>query len=214
MATKLIVDERCQCLQKNNCAKYSPLNLNDNLYKKSTDKNGKPIFNNDEQTKMKKSLELFNKIVELKSQGKGKSEEVKSLYVQLDKLNYDVRKSMLTLHAEVLAPSKAKYKANLEEQKKKNEKLREKIADYLKNGSIRTPILVSKQPETTAPTKTLETKKAVKEARKEESTAKVEKEEILKNINPEKLKREEDDSLFDIVTKTYKRTAYPVLLGD
>lgn len=221
---KMIIDKYCDCAATNSCVKFKPRKISENYYN-STDANGGRIYTNEERAKLKESYDIFYKIMDLKASGLSQSDEIKTLYVKLDKLNYDVRKSLFQNHASDYTEMKATYKKDLETRGKRNKKFSEKIRALISTNYK--PFAMS----TPKPESTAATKEATKEAPKTEPVSEMAQtntplsiehtsgkttEEInfmLKSIKPEKLNREESDSLFEIISKSYVRTAYPILLS-
>jgi hypothetical protein len=231
-SSRMLIDKSCECVATNSCVKRKPQKLSPSLYD-GLDVNGKKLFSQVEKTKLNESYDVFNKIMELKSQGLAKSPEIKDLYIKLDKLNYDVRKSMLANHSSDFSALKLSYREEQNNRKKRNERTLHRLGMSLKNESITTQ---SKKLEKVSSSNSLKDPNVSEETkdfdqvsgssnqqngeRSERSAEKVSqnsaeteaKKTILLNLNPKKLERNEDDSLFDIITKSYQRSAYPILL--
>lgn len=216
-AGKMLVDKNCECLKSNSCIKFKPKTFKPNYYD-TTDNNGNRVFSNEEKVKLKESYDVFYKIMDLKASGLSDSDEIKELYIKLDKLNLDVRKSLLKNHAADYTEIKKGYQKGQEDRKKSKKKLAEKITDLINN--TKTSVASHSDSENSKTTNTaIHTSIGSVSAKNSfvPNTSVItenseDKAHILKNLNPDKLNRKEDDSLFDIITKSYMRSAYPKLL--
>lgn len=223
-AGRLIIDKSCDCVKNKTCATFKPKKLSKELYD-SEGINKNKTFSSLEKNKLQESYDLFYKIMELKASGQGKSDEIKSLYIKLDKLNLDVRKSLLKNHSADYATFKKSYSKDQGDRKKRNEKMLKRIGVLIKNDSQ----LLANNPEkiVESPTEVINEQAAAVENSPSAnmasvpsavspvvaSIAKEENQFILENIKPKKLQRSNDDSLFEIITKSYQRAAYPILLA-
>lgn len=224
-AGRLLIDKSCECVKSKTCATFKPKKSSKDLYD-SEGVNKNKIFSSLEKTKLQESHDVFYKIMELKASGQGKSDEIKSLYIKLDKLNLDVRKSLLKNHSSDYANFKKSYSKDQGDRKKRNEKMLKKIGELIKNDS---QIMANNTEKISEPTSEGLVEKTVavdpsptfKSALQATSmpsviptvVAKEENQFILENIKPKKLQRSNDDSLFEIITKSYQRAAYPILLA-
>ncbi|MBC7539667.1 MAG: hypothetical protein H7281_12665 [Bacteriovorax sp.] len=221
VGNSLKIDERCACLQSQSCAKLKTFKP-DEAVLTQRDSNGRDLFNNNEKLKMRESFKVYDQIIKMRLAGKANSDEIKDLYRKLDKLNKEVRTSFLKTQAKYLEKSKTAYKKNLSqirEQKIVNLKL---ATDSLNNkvdmATLNFPPAEEKlakpakkeieRKESQSQAKAADVSEKVIEASKTEA----EHEAILSSLKPEKLERKDNDSLFDIITKSYMRSAYPKLL--
>jgi len=216
----LKLDENCACLQNQSCVKFKKFTADETLLNQ-TDSRGRGLFTNNEKSKMRDSFKVYDQIIKLRLAGKANSDEIKDLYKELDTLNKDVRSSFLKTQGRYLDKSKSVYRKSL------NQLSDQKLANLkVATDSVNDKVDLSKFRSVVAEEE--KSKKAVKvESAKKESRAQqvavseknaetlktdIENEMILKNIKPEKLERGESDSLFDIITKSYMKSAYPKLL--
>ena len=217
-AGKMLVDKNCECLKSDSCINFKPKTFKSNYYD-ITDKNGNKVFKTEEKTKLKESYDVFYKIMDLKAKGLSDSDEIKELYIKLDKLNLDVRKSLLKNHAADYTEIKKGYQKGQEDRKKAKKILAEKISNMIKNTkknlekSPESEKIKSKEISVNTTLGIVNEKAHYVPTEHNISEKSEEKAQILKSLNPEKLNRNENDSLFDIITKSYMRSGYPRLLN-
>lgn len=217
---KMVIDKNCECVKTNSCIKFKPKTFPSSYYEVA-DKYGNRVYSNEEKVKLKESYSVFYKIMELKASGLSKSDEIKELYIKLDKLNYDVRKSLMRNHSSDYTEIKATYKKSLEERSKRNKKIAAKIQNLIstekKSIAAFSASDSSKAPEPAKenlPLAQTSTKEVFKVSTKVDTQPSNEENDMmLRSLKKEKLNRAESDSLFDIISKSYQRSAFPVLLS-
>lgn len=217
---KVLFDPQCKCLEKKLCASPTKIVYKDsNFSQKNVD--GKFLYSDKEKKIHKDSYESYNKIMELKSQGKGDSEEIKEHYMKLAKLNAEVFESYKKNH-----PDTHKLIVNANERAKK--RISEKQAKRMKG----MPTIDTNSLAEASPTKIEEGKKIVvptaQVVRSEASSSPAsvsnpvigreqlsneDKKHILKNIKYSDKERNNEDSIFDIISKKYVNRAYKDLLA-
>jgi len=216
----LKLDENCSCLQSQSCVKFKKFTADESLLNQA-DSRGRGLFTNNEKSKMRDSMKVYDQIIKLRLAGKANSDEIKDLYKELDTLNKDVRSSFLKTQGRYLDKSKSVYRkqlGQLSDQKLANLKVATDTVNEKVDLSKLRPMAEEEKSK-----KTIKADNIKKEGRVQQvaiSPAKsaetlktdIENEMILKNIKPEKLERGESDSLFDIITKSYMKSAYPKLL--
>lgn len=220
---KLVIDVNCVCLKFNSCMKFEKFKPSAAFFNEKLE-NGKPLFSEKEKSYFSQSYDHLNNIMELKSQGLGKSQAIKEHYILLDKNNQALRKSLIKNNPAFFAKTKKVYLKNMENKNKLNRATATSLMQILNSKSLSmnapalpadkvqkkdvTPKYVKAQ--TSAPAAPRSTAAVpVAPPAKDRS----EEEFILKNIDREKYEVKEDDSIFDIITKTYKRRAYKELLA-
>lgn len=216
----LKLDEKCSCLQSQSCVKFKKFSADENLLNQN-DSRGRGVFTNNEKAKMRDSLKVYDQVIKLRLAGKANSDEIKELYKELDTLNREVRSSFLKTQGRYLDKSKSAYRKSLSQlgnQKLANLKT---STDSLNNKVDMTQFQQQLAEEKTKnPVKVEAVKKElskeqlalVREKNAETLKTEIENETILNNIKPERLERSDSDSLFDIITKSYMKSAYPKLL--
>jgi|GEM_PF-741876 len=223
----LKLDPNCECLKTKSCQSFKNFKVsNDFLEQKDLD--GKNIFSHDIKKSLKLSHEVFSKIMILKANGKANSNQIKVLYVELDRLNAETRMNLLKDNSKLFSKTIEGYNQLLKDTKIKNTERRKKMAKEL-NYDLK-PTLASppRQPETkTAPEPQILVEKiekqkvqqnfnhAVISTYKDEDRVKNENAEnqvILDQLKNANLEVNEEDSLFNIITKRYMKSAYPQLL--
>lgn len=222
--TKVVIDPACKCLETKSCAKQGKLQYSKKFFD-AKNADGKAIFSAQEKAAYEKSYKLLNEINELKSQGKGSSAEIKKVYFELDKVNSEISILLHKNHPDFMAKQKKRYVEKSKQRKEQSLKREKAIKDFLakeKNSlGAQQPALKPSQPVEQKP-KSIVTQAPeavvapaqvpIKDAQaKTDTLSDDDKKEILRKLNKEKLEVTEEDSLFDIISKTYKGKAYQKL---
>ena len=217
---RMKIDPTCKCVETKSCAKPVKLTY-DKKFFDTKKPNNKPVFSAKEKAAFEKYYSLFNQIMELKSVGKGDSPEIKSLYFDLDKLNSEIS---ILLHAnqpEVMKNAKKRYTEQSKKRALKRAETEKAIRKFLqsKEGlplakSVPQPVVkelksqvAEKKPVVSPAPVVVGQNSTVASERFSED----EKKDIVKKLNSENLEIKEDDTLFDIISKTYKGKAYKKL---
>ena len=220
---RLVVDVNCVCLKSNSCMKFEKFKPSAAFFNEKLE-NGKPLFSEKEKSYFSQSYDHLNNIMELKSQGLGKSQAIKEHYILLDKNNQTLRKSLMKNNPAFFAKTKKAYLKNMENKKKLNKATATSLMHILNSKSISmdtAAIPSDKAQKKEVTPKLVKSQLSVPASPRSKAAVPVsvpakdrsEEEFILKNVDREKYEIKEDDSLFDIITKTYKRRAYKELLA-
>ena len=214
VGTGLKLDEKCSCLQSKSCAKIKTFKADENFLNQA-DSRSRPLFNSNEKSKMRESMKVYDQIVKLRLAGKSNSDEIKSLYKSLDTLNRDLRSSFLKTQSKYLDNSKTVYKKNLKKLKEQKLSTLKLVTDNLDKKIDAIPVknfIEAKNPPPVEKARQEEVQQVYIASPRSNHEYNFDNEAILKNLKPERLQREETDTLFEIITKTYMRSAYPQLL--
>jgi hypothetical protein len=229
---KINVDVNCKCLESKTCLTPKKLEYNAGFFD-SVDKSGNSVFSSKEKALFKKTYELTSQLNNLKSIGKGDSSEAKDLYFDLAKVNSELsielyknknidNKKIQSSYANVVKNKKnkdAKRLKNINSYLSKSQSSLSKAGDSAQapkdlppagninpveknNGSNQT---VQKSPLSSEDSSTIQTAKT-------NDLTNEDKKNILKNLHKQDLEVNEEDSLFEIITKAYKGKAYKRLL--
>lgn len=221
---KMQLDPKCKCLETKTCAAPEKLKYSKKFFE-AKKPNNTPLFSEKEKVAYEKSYKLFNQIMELKAKGQGDSEEIKKLYFELDKTNSEISVLLHKNHPEVMKDFKKRYEVKSKARQEKRKKTDLAIKEFLASNGTKTMAKTSTEPFPTKPAaepakaKTPAPEKAssvvttpVAESSVEtEGLSAEDKKEILRKLNKEKLEVTEEDSLFEIISKTYKGKAYKKL---
>lgn len=223
---KVVVDPKCKCLETKSCATQGKLNYSKKFFD-AKKPNGTALFSEKEKVAYEKSYKLLNQIYELKSQGKADSPEIKKVYFELDKVNNEISILLHKNHPAFMAKQKKRYAEKSKQRKEQNAKRDKAIKEFLatkgKAPLAQQPTPAAKEIESIKnkpaplPSVATEVSPARKQEAPQESLAKTDglsdddKKDILRKLNKEQLEVTEDDSLFDIISKTYKGKAYKKL---
>lgn len=218
---KMQIDPKCKCLETKTCAAPEKLKYSKKFFD-AKKPNNTPLFSDKEKVAYEKSYKLFNQIMELKAQGKGDSNEIKKIYFELDKVNNELSVLLHKNHPEVMNNFKKRYAEKSKARKEQREKTDKAIKDFLaSNGSK--PIAGQSSPAMPAASKQVEPLKEKEPAvvvapvaatihenppTRADGLSDDDKKEILRKLSKEELNVKEDDSLFEIISKTYKGKAY------
>ena len=217
---KMQIDPKCKCLETKTCATPEKLKYSKKFFD-AKKPNNTPLFSDKEKVAYEKSYKLFNQIMELKAQGKGDSNEIKKIYFELDKVNSELSILLHKNHPEVMNNFKKRYAEKSKARKEQREKTEKAIKDFLASNGAK-PIAGQASPAQPVASKQTEPLK-VKEpavnaapvvattpesAPKTDGLSDEDKKDILRKLNKEELNVKEDDSLFEIISKTYKGKAY------
>lgn len=219
---KVRIDTKCKCLETKTCAVPAKLKYSKKFFETKRADNS-PVFDSNEKLAYEKLYKLYNNIMELKGQGKDDTEEAKKNYFELDKLNSEISIMLHKRHPEVMSAFKKRYA----EKSKKRKELRAKtdlaIKKFLKNKDANSlPLgLSSTTPLNSKPVENSGVKESIKAVNSSvpeqvlpngsvgsERFTDYDKKEIVKSLNKERQEISEDDSLFDIISKTYRGKAY------
>ncbi len=220
---KILLDPSCKCLEKKLCATPAKIEYNEKNFSRK-ESNGKSTYSEQEKKMHKESYEVYNKIMALKSQGKGDSPEIKEYYFKLASLDSAILASYKKNHplahnliqnaqkkAQVKTSQKLKnIQKAIRENKESPTKENPKLASIDKNINI-------EQKESPLPTEKANNTSAPKEAqvtlsKNDNQLSNEDKKNILQNLKSSEYNVKEEDSLFDIISKKYKDKAYKVLL--
>ena len=218
---KLITDVNCACVTSNSCAKFQKLKFDSDFFN-SKDKKDKNLFPENLKNSYKASYEQYNKIIELKSQGKGNSEEIKEYYQKLDKTNGEVRQQLIKAQPLFMAKKRLEYAAFLEKKKLSADKIAENIQNFV-SGSSTQKLNLSKSTLSSPAhnsSSSMNSELGVKSSKfsvslqeQKTSDSSEENKYILRNLKAEKYQVDDQDSLFDVISKTYFKKAYKDLLS-
>ena len=218
---RMKIDPTCKCVEKNACAKPVKLKY-DTKFFETKKPNNKPVFSAKEKAAFEKYYGLFNQIMELKSVGKGDSPEIKALYFDLDKLNSEISILLHTNQPEVMKNAKKRYTEQSKKRALKRAETDNAIRKFLqsKDGiplaksvpqpavkELKSQVAEKKPVSSPAPVAVVGQNPVASGERFSDD----EKKDIVKKLNNENLEIKEDDSLFDIISKTYKGKAYKKL---
>ncbi len=224
---KVRIDTKCKCLDTKSCLSPKKFAAGKAFFE-ATDAKNKKLFSEKEKQAYTESFKLVNIIMELNSQGKGNSEEIRKHYIALDKINSEISIMLFKNHPETMKVIGKSYKEQSALRKEKRLRMEERALLFVSNKSS---TALSKLPVgsslTTAATTTgsgTSTNSLLKPHEKGavmnsasmikrvDEMSDDEKSFILKNIHEKDNKIQENDSLFDIISKTYKARAYRWLL--
>ena len=217
---KLIPDVKCLCVATNQCAKFKQIDYSPTFFN-SVDVSGKAVFSEKLKKSYKDSYSLYNEVVSLKANGQGNTPEIKALYKKLDKVNQEIRTELIKTKPEFMAKKKKIYEKAMEDRKLSSDEIKKNMQDFATasgsaiNSKPRASS-VKKAAAVEAPKKVPASAEGVvasKNAPKKEDAPDTDKEFMLKSVDREKYEVNQDDSLFDIITKTYKKRAYKKLLA-
>lgn len=214
------LDPQCRCIKLNNCFRF-PAAKTSHALVGLTDKNGNAVHTQKFKSQLTESTNVFNQIMALKARGINSGSEIKELYKKLDSLNRDVRKDLLTRHASYFTKAKNQYRNDLKKENARQEKMRLQISEFVKKpqsvANVRNSTSPSKPALSNAqnpiPVKDSAMPATATVSNAEEVIKQNKLEELSKNLNQMNLDVNEDDSIFDIITKRYIRT-YPKLIED
>ncbi len=226
---KMQLDPKCKCLETKTCATPEKLKYSKKFFE-AKKPNNTPLFSEKEKVAYEKSYKLFNQIMELKAKGQGDSQEIKKLYFELDKTNSEISILLHKNHPEIMKDFKKRYevksKARQEQRKKTDLAIKEFLSSNGKkplaqNATNASPVpaqaVAPVKAKTTPPVATGASSIAPAPAANESAVAETgglsaeDKKEILRKLNKEKLEVTQEDSLFEIISKTYKGKAYKKL---
>lgn len=216
---RIVSDPACKCAVKKICAKAKTFTYSKKFFD-SKDINNKALFSDKEKKAYQESYKVLNKIMELKSSGKGKSPEITKYYIQLEKINAEIDALLRKNHPKFTAATDKRQSEQAQKRKVRNEKRDKLINEFLENQGKIPPVraaapkpavehtvqLQKTQPAPASVTPVLVTQKT-------DGLSNDDKEIILKNLKDSEYEVKEDDSLFDIISKTYKSKAYKRLLA-
>ncbi len=224
MGKKIVVDPQCKCVEKKLCVTPKKLVASKKFFD-TKDANDKKIFSDQEKKAYEETYKLMNQIMELKAQGKGNSPEIKKHYFQLDKVNSELAILLHKNHPKVMASATKRNSEKSKARKERNIQREAKIKAFLENQQGVTPnskLAAKSEPEIKKDNKptgdviapavsaTVTPQVEVKAGELSQSEKKF----ILQNVKKETYDSNEDDSLFEIISKTYKKNAYPKLLEE
>ncbi len=221
----LKLDPNCECLKTNSCQSFKKFQVSNDFYEQ-TDEKGKKVFDQEMKKNLNQSHEVFSKIMNLKANGKANSKQIKALYVELDKLNAQTRINILKNNSKYFDKSIKSYEQLLKENKSKKAERRKRFAKELNINLVpaSSEKTIAKEVTPVSPTAPApEVKKVERKAINQAVIASFKEEDKLKNENADNqvildelknanLDVKEDDSLFNIITKRYMKSAYPQLL--
>lgn len=230
---KLITDATCLCSKKKECASFEKINFKSDFFNGRDEKN-KALFPEKLKDSYKEADNLFNKVIELKAAGKGHSDEIKEVYLKLDKTNNSIRKQLIKAQPAFMERAKKNYLEKLNARQLQAENIENHLKSFMSgsnskfvasngsssssSGEINNPApvaravrAVKKAVAAQVNNSEASTLSSVDGAKKEEVSSS-EKEFILKHMDNKWYEVNQDDSLFDIVSKTYKKRAYKTLL--
>lgn len=220
---KLAIDVECKCLKTKSCATPRKLKYSEKFFS-AKDENSKNLFSEKEKKAHKESYELFNKIMELKAKGLGSSEEIKALYFRLDNVNNELAILQHQNHPAYMKATKKRLEEKSKERKTRDARLKNRFHDLVsgKEGvASSTPVPAKVVEEKVVPVKEIKNETSVVAAPEKSVTqptspsglSNEEKKVILNNVDKNKYEVSEEDSLFDIISKSYKSKAYKKLLA-
>lgn len=221
---KVVVDPKCKCLETKSCATQGKLSYSKKFFD-AKKPNGTALFSEKEKVAYEKSYKLLNQIYELKSQGKGDSPEIKKVYFELDKVNNEISILLHKNHPDFMAKQKKRYVEKSKQRKEQSAKRDKAIKEFLASQGkkplaqqlpVAKPAEAAKskvvsQPAAPVPETTQKAVAAQDVNAKVDGLSDDDKKDILRKLNKEQLEVTEDDSLFDIISKTYKGKAYKKL---
>lgn len=218
---KTLFDPTCKCLEKKLCASPTKIKYKEESFARKNSK-GMSIYPEKEKKLHKDSYEVYNKIIELKSQGKGDSQEAKGYYLKLTKLNSAILESYKKNHPhaeKVIQNSQEKARKKISQKLKQREKT---ILDEMKKSvgyDIASTDLKEKVENIqhqlnheVIPKKNINPALVSQSETDNRRLSSEDRKIILKSLKPSDYNKDQDDSIFDIISKTYKSRAYKELL--
>lgn len=216
---KVLLDPECKCLEKKLCAAPVKILYKEENFSRRDPVTGHDVYSDKEKQLHKDSYETYNKIMLLKSQGLGDSAEIKEHYAKLNKLDQAIlesyKKNHPVAHKLIMSSKEKAVKKLAKKLKVKPESVSyapapestpsEKLADSKKVEKVQEVKAIEPAPVEV---------KAARAVAHENNLSKEDKKNIINNIKSGDYEKNEDDSLFDIISKTYKGKAYKKLLEE
>lgn len=221
---KVGIDTFCKCLETKSCLTPKKFGAGKTFFE-TRDAKDRKLFSDKEKLAYEESFKITNTIMELNSKGLGNSEEAKKAYFQLDKVNAEISILLFKNHPDVMKKIAKNYKEKSKIRKEERLQLEKRALAFVNNKSSEStkfslepelaakPEPVLKPVKESAPVSAKTSIGHVAAVEKTDGISEEEKSFILDNIKVKDNKVQENDSLFEIVSKTYKARAYQQLLA-